>query len=140
VVYNVWGQRIDATLYGKCINDMRRVYTCIEPLGSRGSLVLGRLEYLVRRDHSLLSSLAHPVVETDECIWSNMGHTEWHNVMTGEVSRDSFLDLFTLAEQEYPDLMNLFLDGAPGERITQHLDYGGIYREDEQIAAVLPAR
>ena len=140
VVYAVWGQHIDAKLYGKCVDDMRSVYTFIEPLGSRGSLALGRLEQLIRHDHSLLSSLAHPVVETDECIWSNMGHTEWHDVMTGEPSHDSFLDLFTLAEQEYPDLMKLFLDGAPGELITQHLDYGGIYREDEQVAVVLPTQ
>ena len=136
--FTVWGTRVDARLYGRCVNDMRTLYRVNEPLGSRGSLALGRLEGLVRGKHSLLSSLSHPVVETDECVWANMGHTEWHNVLTGEASHDSFLDLFTLAEQEYPDLVTLFLEGAPGSKITQHLDYSGVFHEDETLAVELP--
>ena len=111
--------------YEGAVDDMRLCYSLIEPHGSPRSRRIARLERAVRR-HSLLESLAHRADRPEADARSmNAGHAAWTNPFTGAVSRESFVDLFERALDDYPRAAATFLGDGPFEAYARSVDYSG---------------
>ncbi|MBQ9057632.1 MAG: hypothetical protein IJ125_00430 [Atopobiaceae bacterium] len=126
------GEIVEPTLFGHAIEDMTRFYQLSEPEGNPLSKLVGNFERLAKKD-SLVQALGHKVVHDDRCAWANEEHAHWTHPFTGEDSCDSFQDRFDAALNDYVQVSQSFLDGAPAEKFTQHIDYSGRHLDaDEQ--------
>ena len=121
---SVYGLDVGANEYGGAVADMKLAYRLIEPAGSPVSAAIGIFEG-VARGHSLLGALAHRVTRTAPVRAGNLNHYAWENPFTGQVSHESFPEVFDRALDDYAHTAELFMEGAAMELVTEGLDYSG---------------
>lgn len=120
VAWKVFGIDLGADEYGAAVKNMTFVYKNIEPAGSIKGSALGLVEEKIRGNYSILSSLAHEVVGTDDTPLANAENNAWKHPWTHEVEYDSFLDRFNAALLGYPRLAKAFIAG--GAELTKAVD------------------
>lgn len=128
---NVFDLMIAAPEYGGAVADMKLVYRLIEPAGAPLSQMIGRIEGSVR-SYSMLASLAHRVTAEPPLRAGNMGHIEWENPFTRDVSRESFPEVFDRALDDYARAAEAFIGGAPMEDVTKRVNYSGRPLADDE--------
>lgn len=121
---SVYGLDVGANEYGGAVADMKLAYRLIEPAGSPVSAAIGIFEGMAR-GHSLLGALAHRVTRTAPVRAGNLNHYAWENPFTGQVSHESFPEVFDRALDDYAHTAELFMEGAAMELVTEGLDYSG---------------
>lgn len=124
VAYGVYGLEVGANEYGGAVADMKLVYRLIEPAGSPLSSAIALAEGAVR-DYSLLGSLAHRVTSTPPAGAGNLEHREWKSPFTGEVSCESFPEVFERALDDYARVAMRFVEEGNMEQVTGHVNYSG---------------
>lgn len=131
VARGVFDLVVDAPEYAGAVADMRLVYQLIEPAGAPTSQLIGRLEGAVR-GHSLLASLAHRVTVEPPVRAGNLGHIEWENPFTRDISNESFPEVFDRALDDYEQAAAAFVEGAPMEEVTRRINYSGRPLTDDE--------
>lgn len=131
VALSVFELLVGAIEYGGAVADMKLVYKLVEPSGAPISQMLGRLEGSFR-GQSLLASLAHRVTAEPPLRAGNMGHIEWENPFTRQVSHESFPEVFDRALDDYAQAAAAFVDGVPMEEVTGRVNYSGRPLTDDE--------
>ena len=124
VAGRVYGIDIPAGEYGGAVADMQLLYRTIEPAGSAKTRAIALLEGLVH-DYSLLDGLAHRVTTELPERTGNLGHLAWKNPFTGEVSNESFPEVFDRALLDYELTVARFIETGDMEAVTNHVNYSG---------------
>lgn len=106
----VYGIEVGPEQYAGAVRDYRFAYKAIEPADSVKLKVFSSIERLFR-PHSHLAAMAHHVVATDECAAANLDRHAWTDPSTGEVSHESFADLYHDALHVWPDFAEAMVKG-----------------------------
>lgn len=128
---NVYGLTVGAPEYGGAVDDMKLAYRLIEPAGAPLSQLIGLVEGTIRKA-SLLGALAHRVTTEPPLRAGNMGHVDWENPFTCEVSTESFPELFDRALDVYEQAAAGFVAGVPMEQVTRRINYSGRPLADDE--------
>lgn len=105
-----FGISIGAQEYPQAVADFERIYRFIEPADSLRTYYAAKLEW--RHGGSWrVRAQAHYPRRSDECPLANLGRRAWTNPYTGEVSHDSFADLFDQARMRWPELAETYIRG-----------------------------
>ncbi len=94
-----------------------------------GNAVAGIEKRVMHNRYSLFHAMSHRRREAPSSDFDNRGHDAWANPFTGEVSRDSFWDLYELAQGKVDAALDDFLsegfDFDRAERLTGGLNFSG---------------
>lgn len=133
VAGRVYGIDIPAGEYAGAVSDMQLLYRTIEPAGSAKTRAIALLEGLVH-DYSLLDGLAHRVTTELPERTGNLDHLAWKNPFTGEVSNESFPEVFDRALLDYECTVARFIETGDMEAVTNHVNYSGrVLGTDEEF-------
>lgn len=133
VAGRVYGIDIPAGEYAGAVSDMQLLYRTIEPAGSAKTRAIALLEGLVH-DYSLLDGLAHRVTTELPERTGNLDHLAWKNPFTGEVSNESFPEVFDRALLDYECTVARFIEIGDMEAVTNHVNYSGrVLGADEEF-------
>ncbi len=133
VAGRVYGIDIPAGEYAGAVSDMQLLYRTIEPAGSAKTRAIALLEGLVH-DYSLLDGLAHRVTTELPERTGNLDHLAWKNPFTGEVSNESFPEVFDRALLDYECTVARFIETGDMEAVTNHVNYSGrVLGADEEF-------
>lgn len=133
VAGRVYGIDIPAGEYAGAVSDMQLLYRTIEPAGSAKTRAIALLEGLVH-DYSLLDGLAHRVTTELPERTGNLDHLAWKNPFTGEVSNESFPEVFDRALLDYECTVARFIETGDMEAVTNHVNYSGrVLNVDEEF-------
>jgi hypothetical protein len=125
VAHTVFDLPVDATQYGKAVNNMQLAYTLIEPAGAPVAQGLATTERAVRHAPSLLGALGHEV-DGEACAkHMNLDHQAWYDPATGREMHDSFLDRFDAALTGWPALAQAFVTSEGLEEQVKNINYSG---------------
>lgn len=124
VADRVYGLDVPSSEYGGAVADMQLAYKVIEPADSPKTRAIAAVEGLVS-DYSLLESLAHRVTREAPARTGNLGHLAWKNPFTGEVSVESFPEVFARALDDYEAAAARFIETGDMEAVTAHVNYSG---------------
>ncbi len=120
----VYGLTVSAAEYGGAVADMRLFYRIVEPAGTRGARIVGRLEGLAR-DYALTGALAHRATMELPRGAGNLDGRLWENPFTGETSTESFPEVFDRALKMYRVAAERLVDGGDLTKVTMRLNYSG---------------
>ena len=85
-------------------------------------------------DYSLLDGLAHRVTAEPPERTGNLGHLAWKNPFTGEVSTESFPEVFERALIDYELTVARFIETGDMGAVTGHINYSGrVLDADEEF-------
>ncbi len=131
----VHGLGIDfpATEVAASIDDMKWIYTTIEPLGSPMSHVVRVVEGNTSGKYSQIQSLCHRRADSADSTLLNLQHHNWEDPHTHETRNESFLDLFDEGLENYNKSFQAYLDGESTEKITQHITFDGAHLTPEEL-------
>lgn len=108
----VFGIELRASAYGRSVSDYETVYALVDPVPSRRTAALARVEGLLR-GRSYLQALAHRATTSAECPAANIERFGWRDPLTGRVRHDGFADLYFEALDMWPGCVEaLVLDDA----------------------------
>lgn len=124
VAATVYSTAVGPEEYARSIRDMESCYRHAEPVGSSCGRVVGDVERLWHR-HSQVQALAHPVVDTDECVADNRAHHLWRDPYTGAASEESFSDLYRQALAAWPAAEEALLSHGDLATLVGHVNYYG---------------
>ena len=111
VAWQVYNLRVGADEFGRSVRDYAFVYRRIEPAGSMRCDGYAAIERLLQ-PHSHLRAMAHQVLRSDECASANLERHPWTDPSTGEVSCDSFADLYHKALADYAGFVESYVRGG----------------------------
>ncbi len=134
----VHGLGIDfpATEVAASIDDMKWIYSTIEPLGSTMSHVIRVLEGTSSGKYSQIQSLCHRRADSADSSLLNLDHFEWEDPHTHEIRNESFLDLFDEGIEAYNNVFEAYLNGEATEKFTQHITFDGAHLTPEEIRGI----
>lgn len=120
--------------YSGCLADARLVYRLIEPHGSARSQRIAGIERRLH-EYSLLGSLAHrnDLGMEGNASMNASGHA-WTDPRTGTVSHEPFTAVFERALDEYAQLVEVFLSGAPMRGHVAGINYDGKSMDEHENA------
>lgn len=126
IASQVFGTELGADEYGNSVRDYAFIYRLIDPVESRHSHLVTKLEKRVR-DKAYLKALAHATKHDDTCPAANLSCQRWRNPFTGKPSTLSFGDLYILALEHWPAFATALLDDdrVALEDLTHGLNYLG---------------
>lgn len=124
VAAGTYQTKIPANSYRMAIRNMRRCNRFIYSPTGRKRDAIGKAERLVR-PHSFAQAMSHRTTVRDTCDYDNRNHLPWTNPFTGEVSTESFLDLFEKCESLSLDAIEALLDGKPSSEIIGDVNFRG---------------
>jgi len=127
VALQVFQLSLSPNEFASCVDDYETIYRLIEPAGSAKGDALARVEHLIR-NYSILGALAHVPSTSDECPAANLDHYPWADPATGEISHESFADLFQAALDRWPDIAEAYARGhyLTLERLLGDRDFDGV--------------
>lgn len=127
VALQVFLIKLSPSEFVSCVDDYEFAYRVIEPAGSRKGQTLAKVEGLFK-SYSMLDALAHIPGRSDECAAANLEHYPWADPATGQISRDSFADLFQEALDRWPDIAEAYTRGhyVKLQRLLGDRDFNGI--------------
>ncbi len=134
----VHGLGIDfpATEVANSIDDMKWIYTTIEPLGSTMSHVVRVLEGTSSGKYSQIQSLCHRRADSADSTLLNLDHYKWEDPNTHQQRTESFIDLFENGIEAYGKAYKAYLEGEPCETITEHITFDGAHLTEEELRGV----
>lgn len=128
-----YGETIDGQAFARAVRAYRRVERLLySPSGAKRN-VLGGIEEVVR-PYSIVRAMARRPIRLETTWYANPQHLDWENPFTGELSRDSFDDLYAQALEESRRFIAVF--DAPGfneagaGRLTGGLNFSGDVPDD----------
>lgn len=123
---------VGAREYPASVRDYELAYRVIDPYGSLGSRVVGRVQEVLG-SLPMARVMAHPTHVPDDCPSANLGRRPWSNPFTGEVRDASMADLYDEAALAYPSLAEAFVRGdAEGLRgLVGGLSFEGRPKTDD---------
>ncbi len=127
------GIEFPATEVAASIDDMKWIYTTIEPLGSPMSHVVRLLEGTTSGKYSQIQSLCHRRADSVDSNLLNLNHYSWEDPYTHEARNESFLDLFDEGVEYYNSVFQAYLNGESTEQITQHITFDGAHLTSEEL-------
>lgn len=131
VVYAVLGYEISPKEYGKCVGDMRFLYSKLEPYNSLTSRII-RICTSTARSYSQVHALAHRNHTAEDSVMNSKRNT-WSNPFTGDIRAESFIDLYNQALKDFTANARMFLENKPLANLTKHIGFDGqLLNIDEQ--------
>lgn len=123
----VFQVKLSPNEFANCVDDYELLYRLIEPAGSPKADALARVENLIR-NYSMLGALAHRPTASDECPAANLDHNPWADPATGQISHESFADLFQDALDRWPAIAEAYARGhyLKLERLLGDRDFNGV--------------
>ncbi len=130
------GIEFPATEVAASINDMKWIYSSIEPLGSPISHLIRVVEGTASGKYSQIQSICHRPADSPDSSLLNLNHYTWIDPYTHEKRNESFLDLFDEGVEFFNETYQAYLEGEPTEKITQHITFDGAHLTPEEIKGV----
>ncbi|MDR3315487.1 MAG: hypothetical protein LBS98_03275 [Coriobacteriales bacterium] len=124
VALEVFGQRLPRHAFTRCVKDMRTTARLLYSSTGRRRAALGRIERLVRT-HSLAQAMSHRADVQATCDFDNHAGAVWVNPFNGELSVDSFTELFDKALTAAVDRLQAHEQGVPTGLLTGGLNFEG---------------
>ncbi|MEG0071891.1 MAG: peptidase [Raoultibacter sp.] len=124
----VYGLFIPTNMFATAVKDFRVAQNVFySPTGTKRNLIAS-LEERFRR-YSFFRSMSHRVIELRESIFGNHANEPWENPFTGEISTDSFWDIYDRACATAKENIAAFLspdfDLKAATKLTGDLDFSG---------------
>jgi hypothetical protein len=124
VAAEVFDLRLPVGAFGRCVRDMRATLNLLYGRGSRRRGVIVGLERLFRR-HSLVQAMSRHDEVGKTCDFDNHEGNVWVNPFNGEISMDSFLELYYKARDRAITILDDHEALAPTEQLTRGLNFEG---------------
>lgn len=122
---------VDLDCYSSAVKAFRLVQHLFYTPGRGKMRVIAPLERTFgRRRYSLYAAMSHRDRAEDSSAFANEGHEAWANPFTGEVTQDSFWDIYEDALSRATDACEVMLardaDERVAETITRGLNFSGM--------------
>ena len=121
---------VDHAVYSSGVKAFRIMQRIFWTPNGRSLRILGGLERRIgRRPYSFYCAMAHRDRAEDSSIFANDEHLPWENPFTGELSRESFWELYEKAQAQLPEaeaaLFSRGFDLPAAQRVTGGLNFSG---------------
>lgn len=124
----VYGLFVPPTMFATAVKDFRAAQNLFHSSTGKKRTFISNLEERFRR-YSFFRSMSHRAIELTESKFANHEHRVWENPFTGDMSTDSFWDIYHKALAVAKDNIAAFLDPAfdldAATKLTGNLDFSG---------------
>lgn len=124
----VYGLFVPPTMFATTVKDFRAAQNLFHSSTGKKRTFISNLEERFRR-YSFFRSMSHRAIELTESKFANHEHRVWENPFTGDMSTDSFWDIYHKALAVAKDNIAAFLDPAfdldAATKLTGNLDFSG---------------
>ena len=131
----VFGQFPPQDMFLCAVKNFRRIqHLFYSPAGGKRSLAGLAETKALKRSYSFYRAMSHHDFPIQESVFANHQHDNWANPFTGEISTDSFWDIYQFTLEEAIQSIDLFarsdFSAADAKCITHSLNFSGEPTED----------